>query len=178
MVTLLAGEPEPAATLYLHPGAYVTQELLMREAARLALENVRTATGGPFGAIVAREGEIVARGVNTVTRDNDPTAHAEVNVIRAAGRVLGTFDLSGCQIYASCEPCPMCLAAIYWAKIDRVYFGCTADDAAEIGFADAFIYQELRLPRAERELKLIELEREACLLAFRTWERSGGKVSY
>lgn len=151
---------------------------LMHEAARLALENVRSGTGGPFGAIVAHAGQIVARGVNTVTRDNDPTAHAEVNAIRAAGRTLGNYDLSGCEIYTSCEPCPMCLAAIYWAQIDWVYFGCTAEDAAAIGFADAFIYRELCLSRGERDLRMIELERESCLDAFRAWDASTNKISY
>lgn len=150
----------------------------MREAARLALENVRTATGGPFGAVIVRGGRIVARGVNTVTRDNDPTAHAEVNAIRAAGQALGTFDLSGSDLYTSCEPCPMCLAAIYWARIDRVFYGCTAEDAAAIGFADAFIYRELSRPRHERDLPLAELDRTICLEAFRAWEESPERVAY
>ncbi len=150
----------------------------MREAAQLALMNVQRGEGGPFGAIVVREGRIIAQAVNTVTRDNDPTAHAEVNAIREAGRVLGAFDLSGCEIYASCEPCPMCLGAIYWARIERVYYGCTAADAAAIGFADAFIYRELLRPRTDRDLQMIEIERESCLEAFRAWEASTRKTSY
>lgn len=150
----------------------------MREAARIALENVRTVTGGPFGAVIVREGRVISRGVNSVTRDSDPTAHAEVNAIRAAGQALGTFDLSGCELYTSCEPCPMCLAAIYWARIERVFYGCTAEDAAAIGFADAFIYQELRRPKDERALRLIELDRAICLEAFHEWEKSAGRVEY
>lgn len=150
----------------------------MQEAARLALENVRTGTGGPFGAVIVRAGQIVARGVNTVTRDNDPTAHAEVNAIRAAGRALSTFDLSECELYTSCEPCPMCLAAIYWAGIQRVYYGCTAEDAAAIGFADAFIYQELRRPKPERNLELTQRDRAACLEAFHAWKESAQRVDY
>lgn len=150
----------------------------IHEAARLALENVRTANGGPFGAIIVREGRIVAQAVNTVTRDNDPTAHAEVNAIRAAGQILGTFDLAGCELYTSCEPCPMCLSAIYWARIDRIYYGCTAEDAARYGFADAFIYQELALPPGERAVTTIALERQSCLEAFRAWEESEQKKLY
>lgn len=150
----------------------------IKEAARLALENVRSANGGPFGAVIIREGRVVAQGVNTVTLDNDPTAHAEVNAIRAAGQALGTFDLTGCELYTSCEPCPMCLSAIYWARIEKVYYGCTAEDAARYGFADAFIYDELARPRTERELPTIPLERESCLEAFRAWEESEQKRPY
>lgn len=150
----------------------------MREAARLALENVRTGTGGPFGAIIVRDGLIVARGVNTVTRDLDPTAHAEVNAIRAAGKALGTFDLTGCELYTSCEPCPMCLSAIYWSRIEKIYYGCTADDAATFGFADAFIYQELARPPAERRIPAVNLDRESCLAAFEAWEADPRKVPY
>jgi len=150
----------------------------MREAARLAVENVQTANGGPFGAIVVRDGQIVARGVNTVTRDNDPTAHAEVNAIRAAGRALGTFDLTGCELYTSCEPCPMCLSAIYWARIEKIYYGCTAEDAARYGFADAFIYRELSRPRAERTIPMVEIDRESCLAAFQAWQIDTRKIPY
>lgn len=159
-------------------GGVVGHEEFIREAARLALENVEARDGGPFGAVIVRDGKIVGRGVNTVTRDNDPTAHAEVNAIREACRRLGTFHLEGCELYTSCEPCPMCLSAIYWARIDRVYYGCTADDAAAIGFADAFIYRELLLPRGERDLELVPMDREGCLAAFRAWEASPDKISY
>lgn len=156
----------------------MTHREFMREAARLAIQNAGTADGGPFGAIVVAEGSIIARGVNTVTRDHDPTAHAEVSAIREAGRVLGTFDLAGCEIYTSCEPCPMCLGAIYWAQIGKIYYGATADDAAAAGFADAFIYRELSRPRDQRELRLIELERDICLQAFQVWEANTGRISY
>jgi tRNA(Arg) A34 adenosine deaminase TadA len=150
----------------------------MQEAARLALENVRSGLGGPFGAVVVKDGQIVARGANCVTRTHDPTAHAEVVAIREAGRALGSFDLSGCEIYTSCEPCPMCLAAIYWARIGRVYYGCTAEDAAAIGFADAFIYDELARPKSQRRLPLEQLERELCLRAFEAWEQDTNKIPY
>ena len=117
----------------------------MREAIRLASANVENG-GGPFGAVIARGGEIIATGVNRVTANCDPTAHAEVSAIRAAAQKLGTFNLSGCDIYSSCEPCPMCLGAIYWARLDRLFYGNTKADAARIGFDDAFIYKELALP--------------------------------
>ena len=114
----------------------------MREAIKLSLDNIDH-DGGPFGAVIVKDGKIIARGVNRVTASVDPTAHAEVNAIREAARVLGTFDLSGCEIYTSCEPCPMCLGAIYWAHLDKVYYGNTKADAKEIGFDDSFIYDEL-----------------------------------
>ena len=124
----------------------MTKDELMREAIRLSIENVANG-GGPFGAVIARDGEIVATGVNRVTANNDPTAHAEVSAIRRAAEVLGTFNLSGCEIFTSCEPCPMCLGAIYWAHLDKVYYANTKDDAKGIGFDDSFIYDELALPR-------------------------------
>lgn len=150
----------------------------MQEAARLALENVRAGLGGPFGAVVVKDGQIIARGANCVTRTNDPTAHAEVVAIREACRALGTFDLSGCEIYTSCEPCPMCLSAIYWARVGKVYYGCTAQDAAAIGFADQFIYDELARPKGERRLPLEQLERQLCLRAFEAWEQDTNKIPY
>ncbi|RIH83705.1 nucleoside deaminase [Calidithermus roseus] len=150
----------------------------MQEAARLALENVRAGLGGPFGAVVVKDGQIIARGVNCVTRTNDPTAHAEVVAIREACRVLGTFDLSGCEIYTSCEPCPMCLSAIYWARIGKIYYGCTAKDAEAIGFADQFIYDELSRPKSERRLPLEQLERQLCLRAFEAWQQDTNKIPY
>ncbi len=119
----------------------------MQLAIRLATENVRSGVGGPFGAVVVRNGEVVSTGVNRVTADNDPTAHAEVNAIREACKALGTFQLPGCVLYTSCEPCPMCLGAIYWVRLDSVYFGNTCHDAAEVGFDDHFIYEELTVPR-------------------------------
>ena len=128
----------------------------MREAIRLASANVENG-GGPFGAVIARGGEIIATGVNRVTANCDPTAHAEVSAIRAAAQKLGTFNLSGCDIYSSCEPCPMCLGAIYWARLDRLFYGNTKADAARIGFDDAFIYKELALPLSERTLRAEQL---------------------
>ncbi len=122
----------------------------LRRAIALATQNVVSGAGGPFGALIARDGRIVAEGENTVTASNDPTAHAEVNAIRAAARALGTFTLAGCQLYSSCEPCPMCLAAAHWARLDAIFYGASAADAARAGFDDAFLYQVLRKDRAER----------------------------
>ena len=155
----------------------MTKEELMREAIRLSEDNV-TAGGGPFGAVIARDGEIVARGANRVTPDCDPTAHAEVSAIRAACKALGTFDLSGCEIYSSCEPCPMCLGAIYWAHLDRLYYGNDKHDAAKIGFDDAFIYQELDLKPSERKLKSEELLPDEAIRAFEAWEAKDDKIEY
>ena len=155
----------------------MTKEELMRKAIDLSLRNVAEG-GGPFGAVIARNGEIVATGVNRVTPDCDPTAHAEVSAIRAAARALGTFDLSGCEIYTSCEPCPMCLGAIYWARLDRMYYGNNQHDAAKIGFDDAFIYRELELPLAERRLKAEALLPEEAIRAFQAWEEKDDKVEY
>ena len=149
----------------------------MREAIRLSEENVKNG-GGPFGAVIAKDGKIVATGTNRVTPDCDPTAHAEVNAIRAASRTLGTFDLSGCEIYSSCEPCPMCLGAIYWAHLDRLYYGNDRRDAAEIGFDDAFIYKELELKPQDRRLKSEELLPDEAVRAFREWADKTDKVTY
>ena len=149
----------------------------MREAIRLSEDNVRNG-GGPFGAIIARDGEIVGTGTNRVTPDCDPTAHAEVNAIRAAASRLGTFDLSGCEIYSSCEPCPMCLGAIYWAHLDRMYYGNNKHDAAAIGFDDSFIYEEIALTPDKRRLVSQELLRDEALQAFRDWMDKTDKVEY
>src|SRR5574344_2535218 len=129
-------------------------------AIQMATDNVANGNGGPFGAVVAKEGKIIARATNTVTTSNDPTAHAEVNAIREACRVLGTFDLSGCEIYSSCEPCPMCLSAIYWARIDRVYYSADKKQASKAGFDDGFIYEELSKPIIERKIKEQKVECE------------------
>ena len=137
-----------------------------------------SALGGPFGAVIARDGEIVATGVNRVTPDCDPTAHAEVSAIRAAAKKLGTFDLSGCEIYTSCEPCPMCLGAIYWAHLDRMYYGNNKHDAADIGFDDAFIYEELDLKPADRKLKSEVLLPDEAIKAFNDWRDKADKVEY
>jgi tRNA(Arg) A34 adenosine deaminase TadA len=150
----------------------------MREAIRLATENVSQRNGGPFGAIVVKNGEIVGRGYNQVTAINDPTAHAEVMAIRDACHNLQTFQLDGCLLYTSCEPCPMCLGAIYWARPDKLYYGCTKDDAAAIAFDDAFIYEELKVPLSERKMPMLPLSREEALVAFQLWENNTKKISY
>ena len=149
----------------------------MREAIRLASANVENG-GGPFGAVIARGGEIIATGVNRVTANCDPTAHAEVSAIRAAAQKLGTFNLSGCDIYSSCEPCPMCLGAIYWARLDRLFYGNTKADAASIGFDDAFIYKELALPLSERTLRAEQLLGKEAIATFEAWEQKTDKTPY
>ncbi len=155
----------------------MTAKELMLEAIRLSENNVRNG-GGPFGAVIAKDGEIVATGVNRVTSDCDPTAHAEVNAIRAACARLGTFDLSGCELYSSCEPCPMCLGAIYWAHLDKLYYGNDKKDAAGIGFDDAFIYRELDLKPEDRALKSERLLPDKAIEAFRQWADKADKVEY
>lgn len=149
----------------------------MREAIRLASANVDNG-GGPFGAVIARGGEIIATGVNRVTANCDPTAHAEVSAIRAAAQKLGTFNLSGCDIYSSCEPCPMCLGAIYWARLDHLFYGNTKADAARIGFDDAFIYKELALPLSERTLRAEQLLGKEAIATFEAWEQKTDKTPY
>jgi guanine deaminase len=141
----------------------------MERAVELSIQNVKENHGGPFAAVVVKDGKIVAEGVNTVTATNDPTAHAEVVAIREACRALGAYELSGCDIYTSCEPCPMCVGAIYWARPARVYYANTAADAAEAGFNDAYIYRELQRPLHEREIKMEQVMREEALEAFRHW---------
>jgi guanine deaminase len=150
----------------------------MREAIERAVENVRSGRGGPFAAVVVKEGRIIAAGANCVTSTNDPTAHAEVTAIREACRALGTFQLTGCEIYTSCEPCPMCLGAIYWARPERVYFGATAGDAAAAGFDDSFIYEELMRPKTERRIPLEPMMREAALQPFREWAEKSDRIGY
>ena len=149
----------------------------MREAIRLANDSVKRG-GGPFGAVIVKDGKIVAGSANRVTIDIDPTAHAEVNTIREACKRLGTFDLSGSVIYTSCEPCPMCLGAIYWAHIKRIYYGNTKKDAAAIDFADDFIYKELEQHIEERSVPFIPLLREEAIETFRAWEAKQDKVEY
>jgi guanine deaminase len=151
--------------------------IFMARAIELAVENVRVG-GGPFGAVVARDGRIVAEGANSVTVLNDPTAHAEMVAIRAACQVLGTFELSGCEIFSSCEPCPMCLGAIYWARPDRVYFGSGAADAASAGFDDAFIYAEISRERGARKIPMSQLMRAEALAAFQAWRAKNDKIQY
>lgn len=155
----------------------MTKQELMRRAIELSVLSVDHG-GGPFGAVIARDGEIVAEGSNNVTIDIDPTAHAEVSVIRRACKELGTFDLSGCEIYTSCEPCPMCLGAIYWARLDRIYYACDRKDAAAIGFDDDFIYEEIALPLGERRKRIEPLLRDEGLEAFRKWDEKADKTTY
>ena len=149
----------------------------MREAIRLADESVLRG-GGPFGAVIVKDGEIVAGSSNSVTIDNDPTAHAEVNTIRQACRKLGTFDLSDCVIYTSCEPCPMCLGAIYWSRLKCIYYGNNRKDAADIDFADDFIYEELDKPLSRRSVPIINMLREEALSSFRLWQEKSDKTLY
>ncbi len=149
----------------------------MREAIRLSIDNVRDG-GGPFGAVIVKNGEIISTGVNRVTASHDPTAHAEVSAIREACRKLGTFDLSGCEIYTSCEPCPMCLGAIYWARLDRMYYGNNKNDAAAAGFDDSFIYKELELTPDKRRLHSETLLSGEALKAFQEWTDKTDKIKY
>lgn len=150
----------------------------MQEAIRLADDGMRSGRGGPFGCVIVRKGEIVARGNNRVTSTNDPTAHAEVTAIREACRDLGTFQLSDCELYTSCEPCPMCLAAIYWARIPTVFYGNTRADAAAIGFDDDFIYQQIPLAPADRTIAMQPLLRDAAQSSFKAWAEKADKVRY
>src|ERR1700758_2811303 len=150
----------------------------MTRAIQLSLDNVLSGKGGPFGAVVVHDGKIVAEGVNRVTASNDPTAHAEVVAIREACAKLGSFTLKGCEIYTSCEPCPMCLGAIYWAHLGRIYFGNAAADASQIGFDDSFIYHEFAQPLPGRAIPMIPMMRENALAAFRAWQEKPNKVPY
>jgi tRNA(Arg) A34 adenosine deaminase TadA len=150
----------------------------LRRAIWLATENVVTGAGGPFGALVVRQGRIVGEGVNTVTATNDPTAHAEVNAIRAAAKTLETFSLAGCQLYTSCHPCPMCMAAVYWARMDAVYYGASSADAALAGFDDAFLYSEFQKDDAARVLLVTQLLVDEARDSFAAWIASNHKIKY
>jgi guanine deaminase len=150
----------------------------LRRAIALATENVVSGAGGPFAAVIVRDGQIVGEGVNTVTATNDPTAHAEVNAIRAAARALGTFTLAGCKLYTSCEPCPMCLAASYWARLDAVYYGARAADAARAGFDDALLYDEMRKEPAGRKLPATQLLGDEAWASFAAWLASPNRIDY
>jgi tRNA(Arg) A34 adenosine deaminase TadA len=155
-----------------------THEDFMRMAIALSENNVVTGNGGPFGAVIVKDGELLAQSANMVVPQNDPTAHAEISAIRLACKELNTFNLQGAVIYTSCEPCPMCLGAIYWAKIKEVYFANTKKDAANIGFDDHFIYDELEKPMAYRRMNFTHLLRDEALQAFKLWEASDRKISY
>ncbi len=156
----------------------MTHAEAMELAGKLALENVPTGKGGPFGCVILKDGEFVASGANTVLGNNDPTAHAEVQAIRAAGTALNTFELDGCVLYASCEPCPMCLSAIYWSGIKEVYYSNTSPEAAAIGFDDQLIYDELKKTRDERIVRLLPLPDKTSHDAFTAWEKFDGKIPY
>lgn len=150
----------------------------MARAIEIAIENARSGRGGPFGAVIAKDGVIFAEGTNRVTSANDPTAHAEIIAIRAACAKLGVFQLDGFDLYASCEPCPMCLGAIYWVRPARVYFAGSAADASRVGFDDSFIYRELPLPPQQRSIPMVQMMREEALEAFRVWEEKPNKIPY
>ncbi len=155
----------------------MTKEELMRRAFALSENSVKCG-GGPFGAVIAKDGEIIAEATNTVTIDNDPTAHAEVNCIRKAARQLNTYNLEGCEIYTSCEPCPMCLGSIYWAHLDRIYYGNNREDAAKIGFDDNFIYNEIAVHPHERMRPMKPMLPEEAIRAFELWEEKTDKTEY
>ena len=150
----------------------------LRRAVALATENVLAGTGGPFAALVVRNGEVIAEAANSVTTTNDPTAHGEINAIRKACSVLGTFSLAGCEIYSSCEPCPMCLAAIYWARLGAIYYGCNQQDAAKAGFDDAFLYEEIARTVETRSIPCAQILSEEAWQAFATWQSLLTKVEY
>jgi tRNA(Arg) A34 adenosine deaminase TadA len=150
----------------------------MRRAIALALENVRSGRGGPFAALVAKDGRVIAEGANSVTSTNDPTAHAEIVAIREACRVLRNFQLAECDLYTTCEPCPMCLGAIYWARPARVFYAGLAADAADAGFDDAFIYDELKVAPEERRIPMLQCMREESLAIFSAWKRQPNKAPY
>jgi tRNA(Arg) A34 adenosine deaminase TadA len=154
------------------------QNAFMSQAIELSIENVRSGRGGPFAAVVVKDGRIIAQGTNLVTSTNDPTAHAEIVAIREASRALGNFQLSGCEMYATCEPCPMCLGAIYWARPAKVYFASTGKDAAAHGFDDAFIFEELQRPLDGRRIPMVQLMREEALAAFRAWDEKADRIEY
>jgi guanine deaminase len=150
----------------------------MARAIQLSIDHVRLGLGGPFAALVVREGAIVATGTNQVTTANDPTAHAEIVAIRSACQDLGSFQLTNCELYTTCEPCPMCMGAIYWARLAKVHYAATREDAAQAGFDDSFIYDQLRMPLEAREIAMVQVMREQALEAFREWERSSTRIRY
>src|SRR5688572_13989508 len=150
----------------------------MKRAIELASNGIESNAGGPFGAVVVKDGRIIGEGNNQVTSTNDPTAHAEIIAIREACNTIGSFQLDGCSVYTSCEPCPMCLGAIYWARPEKVFFACTRDDAAAIGFDDNFIYEELERANDQREMVLISLMRDEALEVFNNWDAKPDKIEY
>lgn len=149
----------------------------MKTAIELSVNNIKN-NGGPFGAVIVKDGKIIAQAANSTAPDNDPTAHAEINAIRSACSALKTFDLSGCTIYSSCEPCPMCLGAIYWARINKIFYANTRTDAERIGFDDSFIYDELKKPMQERAVPAIQIMNQEALKAFQAWQQKTDKTEY
>jgi guanine deaminase len=156
----------------------MSENTFMQRAIALALKNVQSGRGGPFGALVVKDGKVIAEATNSVTSTNDPTAHAEMLAIREGCRKLRLFHLAGCEIYASCEPCPMCLGAIYWARLERIYFAANAADAAKAGFDDSFIYQEISKPQDQRKIPILQLMHQESRAPFRAWALRPGKISY
>jgi len=154
------------------------KKIHMRKAIELALSNVDSNNGGPFGAVVVKDGEIIGKGANLVTASNDPTAHAEIVAIREAAQNIGSFELQDCEIYTSCEPCPMCLGAIYWSRISKLYYAATKDDAAKADFDDSFIYKEFALPKDQRSIPSLQLMRDDAVKVFETWNNSDNKIKY
>ena len=150
----------------------------MARAIQLSIENVHSGRGGPFGAVIVKDSTVIAEGANQVTSTKDPTAHAEILAIRAACAKLGVFELPGCEIYTSCEPCPMCLGAIYWSRLSRIYFATVAADASRIGFDDSLIYREIAQPLTHRSIPMVQMMREQALAAFRAWEEKPNKIVY
>ena len=155
----------------------MNHEVLMKEAIKLSINNIENG-GGPFGAVISKNGEIISKSVNRVTKDIDPTAHAEILAIREAAKQLKTFNLNGCTIYCSCEPCPMCLGAIYWARIDKIFYACSRHDAKNHGFDDEHLYKEINLPIEQREISFRQLLRNKALEAFEKWEKNEKKILY
>ncbi len=155
----------------------MTHEFFMRKAITLSEENVNR-EGGPFGAVIVKDGVIIGEGANSVSTNNDPTAHAEIVAIRNATKKLETYNLSGCTIYTSCEPCPMCFGAIYWAHISRMYYGNTKNDATAVGFDDNFIYKELELPIEKRSVQATKLLQDEASIAFQIWDKKTDKIKY
>lgn len=153
-------------------------KLFMQRAIELAKEGVQSGHGGPFGCVIVKDGQVVGEGYNRVTSSCDPTAHAEVVAIRNACTNLNDFQLTGCEIYTSCEPCPMCLGAIYWARPDRIYYAATREDAAKAGFDDDFIYSEIEKPLSDRSMEMISLERESAISLFDEWIRNKNRIDY
>jgi tRNA(Arg) A34 adenosine deaminase TadA len=161
--------------------AFVEQSmknLFMARAIELSIENARSGRGGPFGAVVVKGSKVIAEGVNQVTASHDPTAHAEVLAIRQACEKVGHFELKDCELYTSCEPCPMCLGAIYWARLSQVYFASAAADASRVGFDDSVIYREINRPHAARTIPMTQMMRKEALAAFRVWEEKSDKIRY